>query len=409
MPVSYILAMPDTSNLFADFGPEFAPKPARLEVVAGLVIANMGKPTAAQKRFNKLIASIEAARAESETLRRVVDAQRPAHHQLMHQLSTEIFQLRKRMAVFLDQRLQAKSLTANQKQQATRILLSLCDQMEHLEDKDIQVVLERYRTPQDLAEREREDELAAKEAKDFMEGYLGKGFTGGQDFKSPEDVLKAAIEHARAQEAAREAKRGARKAKRAPTAREQAETHAQLNAQSALRTIYRQLASALHPDREVDAAERVRKTALMSEVNAAYERKDLNALLRMQLQFEQVDSSKPAALSDEKLLAMCLLLAEQHKALLEDIQSQRMELAHDFGYAPHVRFREDDLLEAMLYQQQSLKDEAAFMREDLGDVQDDKAFKAWLKEQTRVTKAAQREADMTMSMDDIVFEMMRRG
>ncbi len=398
--------MPDTPDLFADFGPEFAPKPARLEVVAGLVVANMGKPTATQKRFNKLVASIDAARVESETLRRVVDAQRPAHQQAMHALSAEIVRLQKDMVAFLDARLQAERLTATQKRQACRILLSLCEQLEYLEDDAIAAVLARYLSPEDLAERALEEELAAQEAKEFMEEYLGKDL-GGRDFKNPEEVLRAAMEHERAQATARAEKREAKKAKRAPNAREQAAEQKQLDAQSALRTIYRQLASALHPDRSTDAADRDRKTALMKAVNTAYERKDLTELLRMQLTVEQVDSSKLAAISDEKLQAMCVLLAEQYKALQEDIQNQRMELAHDFGYAPHVRFREEDLQVAIACQQQTLQKEADFMRNDLASVQDDKAFKAWLKEQTRATKAAQREADAAISMDDIIFEMMR--
>ena len=183
----------------------------------------------------------------------------------------------------------------------------------------------------------------------------------------------------------------------------------QLDAQTALRTIYRQLASALHPDRATDADDRDRKTALMKSVNAAYERKDLTELLRMQLTIEQVDASKLAAMSDEKLQAMCVLLTEQHKALQQDIQSQRMEMAHDFGYDPDLQFREEYLQEAIAHQQQTLRDQAEFMREDLASVQDDKAFKAWLKEQTRATKAAMREAESAISMDDIIFEMMRGG
>ena len=399
--------MPDTPDLFADLGPEFAPPTTRNAVVPGLVISNFGKPTAAQKRFNKLVASIDATRQESETLRRVVDTHRPAHQQAMQALVHEITQLQKSMLVFLDTRLQAKGLTATQKQHASRILLSLCEQLAHLEDDTIDAVLARYVSPDDVAERAQEEAQAALEAKEFMEGYLGKGFAG-QDFKTPEEVLRAAMEHEHAQATARAEKRQAKKAQRAPNAREQAAAQKQLDAQGALRTIYRQLVSALHPDRASDAADRDRKTALMKAVNTAYERKNLPELLRMQLAVEQVDASKLAAMSDEKIQAMCVLLAEQFKALQEDVQSQRMELAHHFGYAPHVRFREDDLKEAMAYQQQTLQDEADFMREDLASVQDDKTFKAWLKEQTRITKAAQRDAEASIGMDDIIFEMMRR-
>lgn len=400
--------MPKKPDLFADQGPEFAPIPARLEVVAGVVVANMGKPTAAQKRFNKLMASIEATRAESEVVQRVADAQRPAHLQTMQQLGKQVLQLRKEMAQFLDQRLQIKGFTANQKKQILRIVLSLCDQLAHLDDPELDEIVSRHRTAQDVAELEAEEAAAAMEAKSLMEDFLGEGFSSDQDFNNPEDVIKAAMDRMRAQEEEREAKRQARKAKKAPTARQQAAADLQINAQNALRTIFRQLASTLHPDREVDSVERARKTALMSEVNAAYDRKDLTALLRIQLQCELVDASKIGALSDDKLQAMCVLLDEQLVVMKNDLLSQRIALAQDFGYSSGGRFREADFVEVLREQQGALEQQADFMREDLAEVQDDKAFKAWLKLQTRLTKAHAREVEASMGMDDLIFEMMRR-
>ena len=400
--------MSKNPDLFADQDPEFAPIPARLEVVAGVVVAHMGKPTAAQKRFNKLMASIEATRAESEALQRVVDAHRPAHLQAMRQLAQYMVQLRKDMIQFLDQRLQTKGLTANQKQQATHILLSLCDQLTDLDVPELAEIVSRHRSEQDVAELEHDEAAAAEEARDFMENVLGKRFSPDQDFSSPEEVLKAAMAHLHAEEEEREAKRQARKAKKAPTARQQAAADLQIDAHNALRTIFRQLASTLHPDRESDLDERARKTALMSEVNAAYGRKDLTALLRIQLQCERVDASKVGALSDDKLKAMCLLLNEQLSAMQGDLMHQRMALAHDFGFSPHMPFKEDDFIEALQEQKWSLEEEADFMRADLAKVQDDKAFKAWLKLQTRINKVHARQADEFLGMDDLIFEMMRR-
>lgn len=400
--------MPDISDIYAGFRPATTSRPACLEVVAGVVVANVAKSTATQNRFNRLIASIEASRAQSETLRRVVDTQRPAHQRAMQALAAEIVQLQKRWVAALDTGLRTHDLTTRQKQQASCILVRLCEQMEYLGDEAIDTALARYRSPEDLADRAQAEQLAAKETKAFMEGHLGKNFAG-QDFKNPADVFRAAMEHAHAREAAREKKRQAKKARRMPSAQVQAAAQKQLDAQSILRTIYRQLASALHPDRATDAPERDRKTALMKDVNAAYERKDLTALLRMQLQIAQIDASKLAALSDEKLKTMCVLLETQYTALLEDIDNQRRELAHDFGYSSRLQFCEHDLKEALAQQQKSLQDEAAWMQEDLARVQDHKGYKTWLKEQTRITKAAHREANTAVSMDDIIFEMMRKN
>lgn len=400
--------MPNTTDFLPDSGPTSSPASARLAVVAGVVVAKMSKPTAAQKRFNKLMASIEATRAESEMVQRVADAQRPAHFQSMQQLAKQSLQLQKDMVLFLDQRLQRKGLTANQQQQTRFILVGLCDQLAEMEDAELEVVLARHRSPQEMAELEQDEAAAAEETKAFMKHFLGEGFSSDQDFSNPEDVLKAAMDRMRAQEEEREAKRQARKAKKAPTAREQAAADKQANVQNTLRTIFRQLASTLHPDRETNPGERARKTALMSEVNAAYGRKDLTVLLRIQLQCEQIDASQLASLSEDKLKAMCVLLNEQHQAMQQGLMSQRMALAHDFGYSVHAPFNEAEFSAVLRIQQTTMTQEADMMRADLAEVQDDKAFKAWLKAQTRMRKAQAREAQEFMGMEDMLFDMMTR-
>ena len=88
-----------------------------------------------------------------------------------------------------------------------------------------------------------------------------------------------------------------------------------LDAGKMLKEIYRKLTSVLHPDREPDEAERKRKTALMSEVNKAYESGNLLKLLQLQLQVGKLDSLAAATLADEKLQLINLTLRQQHDDL----------------------------------------------------------------------------------------------
>ncbi len=67
------------------------------------------------------------------------------------------------------------------------------------------------------------------------------------------------------------------------------------NTPNLLRNMYRKLASALHPDRARDEAERVHKTALMGQVNAAHDAKDLLTLMRLQLLTQTPDSPTESA------------------------------------------------------------------------------------------------------------------
>ena len=147
----------------------------------------------------------------------------------------------------------------------------------------------------------------------------------------------------------------------------------------------------------------------MSEVNAAYERKDLSTLLRLQLQTELVDASKAAALSDAKLKAMCDLLTEQHRALEQDIMQVRHHMEAEFGYRAYAPYQESALLDCMRRECEELQDDLQCMQDDLERVQDDKELKAWLKEQVRASKQQAAFANsLDMEMDDILFSMMMR-
>lgn len=406
--------MPTSNDLFADQGPEFSPQPDRLEVVAGKVVATMNKPSAAQKRFNTLMARIDMQQELSGKLRHALDTHGPAHRQALREMEAQNDTLLKSMVLLLDARIQApskpKGLTANQKQQATRMVLSLCAQIEPPHDAEVQAVWARYapvdEDDADLAEQ------AKQEAQELLESFLGEDFAQGREFDSPEEVLRAALEFEQqkrqAAEEKREAKRAERKVQKGLTAREQAAAQKELDAQSALRTVFRQLASALHPDREPDEAMRKQKTALMSEVNAAYERKDLSALLRIQLKAEMVDVSKAAALSDAKLKAMCDLLTEQVRALEQDIAQVRHSMQYEFGYPATMRFSEKEFLAALLQEREDLQDDLAQMQADLQRVQDEKELKAWLKAQVRASKS-RAAYDDGLDMGDVFYAMMRRG
>lgn len=405
--------MTSTNDLFADQGGAFAPQPDRLEIVAGKVVASMGKPSAAQKRFNTLMARIDAEQQRLQTLRHAMDTHVSAHAQAVHQLGEQSVELCKRMVVYLSQRLQdpakPKGLTANQRQQASRMLLMLCEQVQaQQDDAQIDAIVQRY-APEDEDEGRENDDQDMMRA--ILESFVGKDFAQGREFDSPEDMLHAAIEHEQRKQAAaqakRDAKRAERKAAKGPSAREQAAAQKAQDAQAALRTVYRQLASALHPDRESDAQLRARKTAVMSEVNAAYERNDLSTLLRIQLQEEMVDATKAASLSQDRLKAMCDLLAEQVRALEQDNAQLRMAMEHQLGYPSWQRYDEATLLALMQEERAGLEEDIAHMRADLQRVQDDKELKAWLKEQLRESKANRRNADM-LDMDDILHAMMAR-
>ncbi|MCC5944301.1 MAG: hypothetical protein JJT94_05150 [Bernardetiaceae bacterium] len=68
-----------------------------------------------------------------------------------------------------------------------------------------------------------------------------------------------------------------------------------------VRSIYKRLAKALHPDLESDIEEQARKNELMQRVTAAYENDDFFELLRLQIEFKTQGKEDIAALADNEV------------------------------------------------------------------------------------------------------------
>lgn len=111
-----------------------------------------------------------------------------------------------------------------------------------------------------------------------------------------------------------------------------------------LRRLFRQLASAVHPDREPDPAQRKRKTALMAEANRAHAEGDLPALLRLQ---QQVLAQQPASTWDDARLSGLLVVLRRQVADLErERAAAQQSLAWEAGLAPGSAVTDEALAQA---------------------------------------------------------------
>mgnify|MGYP002131094907 FL=1 len=161
-----------------------------------------------------------------------------------------------------------------------------------------------------------------------------------------------------------------------------------MDARSAIRTVFRQLASALHPDREPDAQERECKTVLMSEANAAYEKNDLSTLLRLQMQTTLSGAPAAAPWADDRLAGMCLLLKEQVSALENDLAQLEAELTQALCVPVSAQHSEAAMTQALQRLQAQQRQVADSLAADLQRIQNGNELKRWLKEQSRAFKAA---------------------
>jgi hypothetical protein len=151
-----------------------------------------------------------------------------------------------------------------------------------------------------------------------------------------------------------------------------------------LRSLFRRLASALHPDRESDPAARERKTALMSEANAAHARRDLLALLQLQQDAELDDPLDESLWGESQLAAMTALLKQRVADLERERAGRQDALAQEFQVPPGLGVTPGTLQSVLLEQVWELAQALELMRADARLAQTDAGFKRWLRAQAAV-------------------------
>jgi hypothetical protein len=380
--------MPHQTRLFPDAPAPtpFAPTPSAAVALSALKFG-AGPVSPAQKRFNQLLNQTEALAKKIEETRQLADAHRLVAERSLAPLEKERAALMRQMALWLDGRLQRKGLTAKQKDTAREILCHLAAQVASTGDEAMHAL---YEAHSDMSLADEEKAIAA-DMKMFMENIFGE--TIGDDdaeLDNLDALFFASMAKMQEKTAAEQAARAGRSSKRKKSAAQlkaEVKASAQLeDAAGALRTIYRQLVSALHPDRETDHAEQLRKTALMKEANTAYEKRDLLALLQLQLRAELRDASQLASLAKEKLAALTTLLKDRVQVLTEELYALERQMIGEFKLPMFSTLSATALKRHLNDCELNLREEITMMQEDLVVVQDEVRFKRWLKQQHQATK-----------------------
>lgn len=308
-----------------------------LHPVTGLALGADGATplSAAARQFNQQLARIDKLKHQLADLEALGTTFRPLYHQQLAPLQARYRQLRQDMVLSLEQRLQGGQLDARQRQTVAFLLGALAEPPVEPDDADW------------------------------------------------EHLRQARTER----QARRDEKRARRAARKVPNAGQMADQAEQEDADAVLRRLYRQLAGALHPDREPDDQARKRKTALMSEVNAAYGRRDLVALMQVQLQAELADAGTLARAPDDRLAALTRLLKAQVADLERERMARQQTLKDTFGLTAWSQVNADDLQQQLLARVRGLEQGLEQIEADLEQVRDDARFRRWLTQQRRLHQA----------------------
>ncbi len=201
--------------------------------------------------------------------------------------------------------------------------------------------------------------------------------------ESPEDIVRRVEEEMQARQARAQQERERHRASRArkPSAQERQQQAVAQEASQSVRAVYRKLASALHPDREPDEAERLRKTALMQRVNLAYAASSLLDLLQLQLEVEQIDAQHMAAVGEAHLQHYNQVLTEQLAELRQEVATLEAGMREQLGITSRRKLQPSQLMAQLRSQIQALENDIPLLQRERQAMDDNDYLKQWLKAQ----------------------------
>jgi hypothetical protein len=351
-------------------------------MVQGLQIsarAGSAALTPEQKRFNTLIRQIDQARRTLQAWQEQTPLYAQAYSQLIVPLAKALAAEQRLWAFGLDRALAQLGWT---KAERATLREMLCDAAAELlsegdePDAALKALFDKH-AELDFDTEQQQSRLALK---DMVETVTGMDL-GDDDIASDADLFKRMQQGLADDQAAAQADEPPRR-RRQSKAQQQREAEAQLATQS-VREVFRKLASALHPDRETDAAARASKTALMQKANAAYAANDLLTLLELQLQVEQVDAGHIAQASTQRVRHYNKVLAEQLDELKTEIDRVEMAFRMDFGLEPGLGLNPKKLFGSIDMQAKDMRAGLALRQQQLRKLDDRVGMKRWLKGQRR--------------------------
>lgn len=363
--------------------------PAKTAVKNALQIqaVNGEKLSPEHNRFNKLLKQTETLTKKLETMQKMTDQHRLRVAERIQPLQTDLERYAREVALFLDARLAQvpkKSLTPTQIKTAKALLCAIIGSLAVQGDDAMRSLYDKH-NPQTLAnEIHSMQSDMRQEVQSVVAEMLGESL--------PESIVQikdfdAFMEATQAQIAQFHQEKNQRKAR--DKTRSSAKSREKLmppteDADTALRTIYRQLASALHPDRASTEEERVQKTALMKEVNTAYEQRNLLGLLQLQMQVDSVDTKKITEMASEKLAGFTQLLKERVTVLQEALHQMELNFQIELDLPTYLPLCDTTLIYFLSEKVQDLQSQIMELKDILETVKNsDKALKIWLNAENR--------------------------
>jgi hypothetical protein len=334
-----------------------------------------GPQTLEQQRFQFLIRQIGDARKAFSDLEKRIEAFRQLRVQKLQPVRASLARALRETIFAIDRLLDQRGWSRAEQAALRNILTGTAEVVIEVagEDPEIKAVYNKHSNLDfDTAKDEDIQRLKAE-----AEAFTGFDLGVDEGIRSEEDLVQRLYEEMAARETAAPSKRS--------------EDSAQL-ARQALRDIYRKLASAVHPDRESDAARREEKNELMQRINQAYAANDLLSLFEIQIEIDQLDPEQIGNLGTRRLRHYNRLLSEQ----LEQLRSKLRALEASAGADDETvddHFDPQKLELRLRRQARGLRAEVTRQEQLLRVLADKAATRRWLKQQRQFARLDDEEVE----------------
>jgi hypothetical protein len=309
-------------------------------------VLSLSKPASkAQQTFRRLIAQLETRREHLQRWQAYAYRYNERMAAEFSPLEAELLAGQRKMVLLLDELLSQPAGRAGlrrlERAKLCQMLLNLAsDLLDDGPDAELEALHDKYSKVSHAQARQSEIDVTQAMLEDVFGCDIGAGGSAASVDelleKAQHEMRQRVADGARRAEEERQAgqPRGGAKAGSAKAAAAQARREkAASEVGQSVREVYRKLASALHPDREPDAAARQRKTAMMQRVNQAYDARDLLTLLGLQLEIEQIDAQHLANVPAARLAHYNQVLREQLLELGTEIERCVHPFRHALGWA----------------------------------------------------------------------------
>jgi hypothetical protein len=345
--------------------------------------AAAGPLSRVRKQFNTLVKKLEAERVRLALWREELPRIRALADSEYSPLARTFDTHRRRLLLLLDQAYSDKMMGKKDREKLADVICSTALDLMQIDEED-EAIKEIYNKHSGC-----DFDLDMDADKAFMRRMVGAA-TGVEldddtDFSSPRaffEAMRDKMEERERDEGQKQERTGqARPAKPAKlSAREARHQAEELKLKQSVRDIFRKLASALHPDRETDPAERGRKTALMQRANVAYAANDLLGLLELQLEVDQIDQTGLDNLGDDQIKQYNRILDGQVNEIKVEIIALETALSLDIGWEFGQRPTPKAMMRGLRADIAEMRANVKCIEADLDTFSDLKKLKAWLKD-----------------------------